>query len=859
MSSLSIAAVVISHGAGEFLERTLKNLSDQTYPLEQVVVVDTASEDGAIELASRHEFSAIQPGDLRLGAAIDAGIAALASRPSWIWILHDDSAPEPEALRQLAKAAEISPSVAIIGPKLLSWDHPIEIQQMGLTVTPTGRPFLRVEREYDQGQHDSSTDTLAVSTAGMLISLGLWQKIGGIDDSTPVFAQDVELGMRARAAGFRVIVEASARVHHAGLAMAGRRSKKWVGGNRRQGLSRAHLHLATAILPLPLIVLLYLALPLIAILAIPANLLGKNPGRSLAQLSGWLWAWLTFPKRFSARARSRSFGSLSQLRTLFATPDQIKRRRRSQLDLEVEPKNPVRGIFGSGAILFALVPLALSFARFPQGATSSDNLAPLGRSLSDVWRSVGADTLSYLDGIAAPTDPFNWFFALLALFSPQQPSLALSAFVFAAPAILFVGVWLLLSAVATKPWVRTAAALVFSLSPQLMGLSGQAAVVELAALAGFVFAAYFLNQSVLAFNSARAWRWMSLAGFAGAVTAVASPPLFLLLILISLWIAAQRPSRIAISLWFVIPGIGLIAPWFIHSASLSQLQTSSARIASNEPSLETLISLGALGLLFAIGFGFGRIRILIGLTLLAALALLSTRIDLFGAFGELWALVLLAVVIGISESLQRLPKRSGHAAIGTLAIGAVASGIFFGALQSPKFEFQTDRQLPALVVALADVDPGTRTLLIDFSEQIEVDLIWGDGRSQEEISLLYQPQTQSRNFQTLIANLAASLIAGNPAGLAELIATSSTDFVLLRGDAAEVAQARVAIGSTALVQESGDTDFGLLFRVLEPNQVSVPSEYHYREIQLGILAAFLLISLPTPATIRGYRRIRGGR
>ena len=66
----------------------------------------------------------------------------------------------------------------MIGPKLLSWEKPIEIQQMGLTLTQTGKPFLLVSREYDQGQHDSTGDTLAVSTAGMLVSLGLWQKLG---------------------------------------------------------------------------------------------------------------------------------------------------------------------------------------------------------------------------------------------------------------------------------------------------------------------------------------------------------------------------------------------------------------------------------------------------------------------------------------------------------------------------------------------------------------------------------------------------------------------------------------------------------------------------------------------------------
>ncbi|MGA1718598.1 MAG: glycosyltransferase family 2 protein, partial [Aquiluna sp.] len=118
MSSLSVAAIVVSHAAGEYLEKTLQDLANQTHQLQQVVVVDTAGDEQAVALASSHGFSLIQPGDLKLGAAIDAGIMALGASPSWIWILHDDSAPEPQALERLARAAEISPSVAVIGPKL---------------------------------------------------------------------------------------------------------------------------------------------------------------------------------------------------------------------------------------------------------------------------------------------------------------------------------------------------------------------------------------------------------------------------------------------------------------------------------------------------------------------------------------------------------------------------------------------------------------------------------------------------------------------------------------------------------------------------------------------------------------------
>ncbi len=226
--TVTVAAIVVANSADVYLSETLSQLSKQLYPSSEVVVVDTATSNETAQVVSRFGFSLIQPGDLPLGAAVEAGLKSLSARPQWLWILHDDSAPEPNALSQLTKTAEISESVAIVGPKLLRWDLPVEIQQLGLTITKTGRPFLLVESEYDQGQFDVRSDTLAVSTAGMLVSIELWEKLGGFDDSTPVLAQDIEFSLKARAAGYRVVVEPTAKVLQVAFHVSESIDQRWV-------------------------------------------------------------------------------------------------------------------------------------------------------------------------------------------------------------------------------------------------------------------------------------------------------------------------------------------------------------------------------------------------------------------------------------------------------------------------------------------------------------------------------------------------------------------------------------------------------------------------------------------------------
>ena len=132
MATLSVAALVVSHKQPDYLRQTLQGLQSQSLRPDQVMVIETARDEESIQIAKTFGYGCITPGELRLGAAIEAGKAALSSQPGWLWILHDDSKPEPNALEQLAKAAEISPSLAIIGPKLLQWDEPTRVN-----TTPT--------------------------------------------------------------------------------------------------------------------------------------------------------------------------------------------------------------------------------------------------------------------------------------------------------------------------------------------------------------------------------------------------------------------------------------------------------------------------------------------------------------------------------------------------------------------------------------------------------------------------------------------------------------------------------------------------------------------------------------------------
>ena len=865
MASLAVAAVVISRGNAETLNQTLSALQHQTFPLEQVVVVESSDSEQCLELARSFGFAVVASQTDKQGAAIEAGIRAFQGSPSWLWILHHDTAPEANALEQLSRAAEISPSVAVIGPKLLDWDHPIQIRQLGITTTALSRPFTLVEDEYDQGQFDTRGDTLAVSTAGMLVAMGLWQKTGGINDSSPSYAQDIEFCIKARAMGFRVIVEPSAKVRNSGALTSNLHPARKLFGGRAEALAKAHTHLATILWPGFLLPLLYLAMPFVAVASIPLNLVQKRPARIIGQFTAWLYSWFTIGKRLAARKSVRQFGSLASLSQLYATREQISQRRSKRFEEEPEPESRSVGIWESKSIWLAVLPLAAGFSLFPQGAIYSERLIPLGRTLDSIWLATGASTLSYLDGVRLPSDPFNWFLALVAVVWPGTPSDGLAWFIFAAPALAFIGTWLLAGAITDRIWVRNALALSFSLAAPILGIQREAGVVELVVVAFLPWTLYFLTKAAYAFNLSRAWRWLGLAGLAGSLIAVSSPVLFGFLVLVSIGLGAQRIRRLGVVIWFFLPGTALLAPWlqfvvsegglaFVSVASTAQLGP--IELYQDPVWLAVLVAAGVLGLLGAMS------RLSVGIPLLIlSLALLyaSSYQPIAGSqvllIGLLLTLLLL-IGLGLNEVSSSKLRLAGAIA---LIASALASGVLFGTAQPRSYEFGVERQVPALVLAASDVSEGTRTLALDLtSSELEAELVWGDGRTLEERSVLYQYFRPSTDIDAQLAQLGGSLIAGNPEGVAQLNAVLGVDFVLLQGEGEFAQQAKVALDSMTILQPAGQTAFGQLWSFVEPNEG--PSIYlapnPLRQLQLAMLLAFALLAIPTPGSITGRRAVK---
>ena len=231
-----VTAVVVSHDGAVWLPAVLTTLAAQTRLPDTAVGVDTGSVDGSSELMVSSfglERTVALSDTVGFGEAVATGLAHIDPRGhepfgpdvvSWVWLLHDDSAPDPGCLEALLSTADDHPSAAVVGPKILGWHDRRLLLEAGVTVNGAGRRITGLERrEHDQGQHDGVRDVLAVSSAGMLVRRDVWDALHGFDPALRLFRDDLDFCWRAQRMGERVIVATDAVLHHREASAHGRR------------------------------------------------------------------------------------------------------------------------------------------------------------------------------------------------------------------------------------------------------------------------------------------------------------------------------------------------------------------------------------------------------------------------------------------------------------------------------------------------------------------------------------------------------------------------------------------------------------------------------------------------------------
>lgn len=558
------------------LRRTLAALAAQSRKVDVLTIVVCGEDPLVAEVAASAPAEAVitAPGRTRFAEA-----AAIASRriadADAVWLLAQDTTPEPEALTRLAGALELAPSVAFVAPKLVRADDRSVIVSLGSSVTSLGRAVGLADGELDQGQHDTREDVLGTDVRGILVRTEAWARLKGLDRALLGAEEGLDLGIRARLAGARVTLVPNALVAVSGDGVAGppspttrvRRSQVAVAARASQ-LHRRLAYAHPAAVPFLWLSILPLALWRTIVL-----LVGKQPALIAPE---WAAAAIVLV-RFGAIARSRSHirharsVAWAQLAPLRVSQSELRERLDDGSEGAGEVQRDELHFFSGGGAWLVLAALVVSIAAFTAllawPVLGGGALQPLRTVVSQLWADAAYGTRALGLDTVGPADPFAAVIAVIGSLWPLEPSRTIAILWVLALPLAALGGWFAATRVTDRGVLRITGGAVWALAPTFLAalVEGRpTAVIAHLLLPWLFYAGSVAHRSWVAAGSAS----VLLAAVVACAPSLAPALAVIWVLALGLTIARRAGRGVGQLIWIVIPAAALTAPlvWYQLSA-----------------------------------------------------------------------------------------------------------------------------------------------------------------------------------------------------------------------------------------------------------------------------------------------------
>lgn len=197
--SLEVTVYVPCYNAGQYLNETLTAILHQTYPVQEIIVIDDGSSDRSMEIASKYTGTIIMHSSNR-GLSASRNTALAATKTALIAGIDADTVLDPYWLERLIPYMDDS-KTAGAGGRL--------IERYGTTLADGWRKEL-------MGQHHGQHAKKDVHLFGCnsLIKTEILKNLGGFNERCKTSFDDIEISERILKGGYSTCYDPSAVCYH---------------------------------------------------------------------------------------------------------------------------------------------------------------------------------------------------------------------------------------------------------------------------------------------------------------------------------------------------------------------------------------------------------------------------------------------------------------------------------------------------------------------------------------------------------------------------------------------------------------------------------------------------------------------
>lgn len=214
--------VIPNFNGKDFLKNCLESVAESTVKAS-VIVVDNGSEDGSPAILAQ-EFDWVKviafPNNRGFDAAVNAGIRA--AKTPYVFLLNNDTTIASDCIEQLEAAIGQDDRIFSVGAKMLSMQQPELVDTAGDLYSAFGWAYA-IGKGKPSVRYTKKREVFSNCAGAALYRRDYLEKTGLFDDIHFAYLEDVDIGYRARIAGYKNVIEPKAIVYHAGSGSTGSR------------------------------------------------------------------------------------------------------------------------------------------------------------------------------------------------------------------------------------------------------------------------------------------------------------------------------------------------------------------------------------------------------------------------------------------------------------------------------------------------------------------------------------------------------------------------------------------------------------------------------------------------------------
>lgn len=216
-----VTVIIPNYNGMKFLKECLDALKVQTTEEFDVLIVENASKDGSAEfIKQNYPWVLLIENEENLGFAGGVNVGIKACKTPYVLLLNNDTKVHSHFVEEMVRAMECSERIFSVSSKMIQYHNHKKIDDAGDFYNLFGWAFQggvgRSVKEYRRAR-----SVFSACAGAAIYRREVFEKIGYFDELHFAYLEDIDVGYRAKLAGYDNIYCPTALVYHVGSGTSG--------------------------------------------------------------------------------------------------------------------------------------------------------------------------------------------------------------------------------------------------------------------------------------------------------------------------------------------------------------------------------------------------------------------------------------------------------------------------------------------------------------------------------------------------------------------------------------------------------------------------------------------------------------